>query len=111
MVEKRRKRKAASDKMKEQLQIIWKLYIGHLNQLRGELADDPATMSELALNVQRKRSIAGFIEEFSDFYNASLGAEMAAKILPFGFTPEVAIELGDRHVGARGRGQAGWKRN
>ncbi len=90
MVEKRRKRKAASDKMKEQLQVISKLYSGHLNQLRGELADDEATMSELALNVKRKRSITGFIEEFNDFYNATLGTELAAKILPFGFTPEIA---------------------
>jgi hypothetical protein len=65
-------------------------YAGQIIRLRRELVDDTPTQAELGLNGLRKRTIAGFIEEATHFYNTALeNIDIAAIILPFGFTPEL----------------------
>lgn len=89
VLERRQLRNAASEDVKQKYTECYAMYSGHLNRLRKELTDTPSVSEKLNLKGKRGRTIAKFIEETNLFYATALNnTEVAAAILPFGFTPE-----------------------
>lgn len=89
VLERRQLRNAASEDVKRKYSECYAMYYGHMDRLRKELADTPSVSQKLNLKGKRGRTIAKFIEETNHFYTTALNnVEVAAVILPFGFTPE-----------------------
>jgi hypothetical protein len=89
LVSKRQTHKAEGENMRLAFEAAYKEYMANVSRLRKELAEDLAMRLELRLEGIRSRPISACIEEMNHFYNRTLNdAEVAAKILPMGFTPE-----------------------
>jgi hypothetical protein len=90
LLEKRQSWLAAGERMKKKYNEVLAEYMGHVKRLRNELLEDPEIAAELNLEGKRRRTIAGVIEQVTHFYKRSTDDPViAAKILPFGFTPEL----------------------
>ena len=89
LMDKRQDRDALFERIKAKRLEVYIEYIGNVKRLRKELSDDPETRVELGLNGKRARTVAGFIEETTNFYNKPINnTVLLDKIQGFGYTVE-----------------------
>jgi hypothetical protein len=90
LLDTRLRKRAASQDVRRVHNEAYAQYMGYVNRLRKELANDPPTREALGLEGIRGRTISKFIEEANHLYDTGLNdPEVAAVILPFGLTPEL----------------------
>jgi hypothetical protein len=97
LMEKRQSWKAAGERMKAKYSEVYDEYTSHVDRLRRELLEDPEAFAALDLEGKRRLDVSGFIEQVNLFFRRSIDDPViAAKILPFGFTPELLQAGSDR---------------
>lgn len=99
LLDSRKVRKSLTRKMGKHFKAVSGEYTGHAQRMRKELVDFPEILDELGLTGPMKTDISGFIDQASHFYGKALGnPQIAAAILPFGFTPELLTESQTRFL-------------
>lgn len=95
------KRQATLSKMRafnKMFRQVFKEYANFVKRLRTELRNDLETRTVLGVKGNRERTISGFIDQATNFYNMAMKSETFSKIQRFGFTLEL-LQIGLRHIG------------
>lgn len=96
-LEKRQLALSKSKTLHEMYDNVFLEYSNHIKRLRQELRKDLETKTALGIKGARVRSMAGFYDQATNFYNMALKPEILAKIQGFGFAT-TTLETGLQHV-------------